>query len=79
MAQERPPAVTTDVVVVGSGPAGAAMALALARLGVDHLVVTRYDSLAAEMHSLQDLDILVPLDEIGLDADAGRRRSGSPR
>lgn len=30
MAQERPPAVTTDVVVVGSGPAGAAMALALA-------------------------------------------------
>jgi 2,4-dichlorophenol 6-monooxygenase len=48
MAQERPPAVTTDVVVVGTGPAGAAMALALARLGVDHLVVTRYDSLAAE-------------------------------
>ncbi|GAA4849370.1 FAD-dependent monooxygenase [Actinomycetospora corticicola] len=40
--------VTTDVVVVGSGPAGASMALALARLGVDHIVVTRYETLAAE-------------------------------
>ncbi|MDL5159914.1 FAD-dependent oxidoreductase [Actinomycetospora termitidis] len=40
--------VTTDVVVVGTGPAGASMALALARLGVDHIVVTRYETLAAE-------------------------------
>ena len=38
--------------------------------------------LAAEMHSLQDLDILVSLDEIGLDADgeevARRILSGVP-
>lgn len=32
--------------------------------------------LAAEMHSLQDLDILVSLDEIGLDADARKWLSG---
>jgi 2,4-dichlorophenol 6-monooxygenase len=32
----------TDVVVVGSGPAGASAALALATYGVDHLVVTKY-------------------------------------
>ena len=32
--------------------------------------------LAAEMHSLQDLDILVPLDEIGLDADARKWLDG---
>jgi 2,4-dichlorophenol 6-monooxygenase len=32
----------TDVVVVGSGPAGAAAALCLATHGVDHIVVTKY-------------------------------------
>ena len=32
----------TDVLVVGSGPAGAASALALATYGVDHVVVTKY-------------------------------------
>jgi 2,4-dichlorophenol 6-monooxygenase len=34
--------VTTDVLVIGTGPAGGATALALATLGVDHLVVTKY-------------------------------------
>jgi 2,4-dichlorophenol 6-monooxygenase len=32
----------TDVLVVGTGPAGATMALALATLGVDHIVITKY-------------------------------------
>ena len=32
----------TDVLVVGSGPAGGAAALSLATLGVDHLVITKY-------------------------------------
>ncbi|MET7653539.1 MULTISPECIES: FAD-dependent monooxygenase [unclassified Streptomyces] len=34
--------VTTDVVVVGSGPAGASAALLLATLGVDTIMVTKY-------------------------------------
>ncbi|MFJ9900125.1 FAD-dependent oxidoreductase [Streptomyces sp. NPDC091280] len=34
--------VETDVLIVGSGPAGAAAALALSTYGVPHIVVTRY-------------------------------------
>ncbi|WP_299051941.1 FAD-dependent monooxygenase [uncultured Nocardioides sp.] len=33
---------TTDVLVIGSGPAGASAALFLATYGVDHLVITKY-------------------------------------
>ncbi|OLM32669.1 FAD-binding monooxygenase, PheA/TfdB family, similarity to 2,4-dichlorophenol 6-monooxygenase [Pseudonocardia sp. Ae717_Ps2] len=33
---------TTDVLVIGSGPAGSSAALFLAGLGVDHLVITKY-------------------------------------
>ncbi len=33
---------TTDVLVIGSGPAGASAALSLATLGVDHIVITKY-------------------------------------
>ena len=70
MAQVRPPAVTTDVVVVGSGPAGAAMALALAGLDVDHVVVTRYDSLAAEPRAhITNQRTMEVLDDLGV-ADA---------
>ncbi|WP_432167880.1 FAD-dependent oxidoreductase [Streptomyces sp. bgisy031] len=36
------PVVTTDVVVVGSGPAGASAALLLATLGVDTIMITKY-------------------------------------
>ncbi|MGO9958796.1 MAG: FAD-dependent oxidoreductase [Solirubrobacteraceae bacterium] len=32
----------TDVLIVGSGPAGGAAALALATLGVDHVAITKY-------------------------------------
>jgi len=44
---ERPavPVVETDVLIVGSGPAGAAAALALSTYGVPHIVVTRYSRL----------------------------------
>ncbi|HET9172234.1 MAG TPA: FAD-dependent monooxygenase [Actinospica sp.] len=35
-------AVTTDVVVVGSGPAGATAALLLASLGIDNIMITKY-------------------------------------
>ncbi|MER7841038.1 FAD-dependent monooxygenase [Streptomyces sp. NPDC096040] len=38
--------VVTDVLIVGSGPAGAAAALALSTYGVPNMVVTRYASLA---------------------------------
>lgn len=38
--------VETDVLIVGSGPAGASAALALSTYGVPNLVVTRYASLA---------------------------------
>ncbi len=34
--------VRTDVLVVGSGPAGGTAALALATLGVEHIVITKY-------------------------------------
>ncbi|MQA11027.1 MAG: FAD-binding protein [Pseudonocardiaceae bacterium] len=38
--------VRTDVLIVGSGPAGAAAALALATYGVSNMVVTKYSRLA---------------------------------
>src|SRR5919204_2461975 len=38
----RGPAVPTDVVVVGSGPAGASAALLLSTLGVPNIMITKY-------------------------------------
>jgi 2,4-dichlorophenol 6-monooxygenase len=34
--------ISTDVLIVGSGPAGATAALALATLGIEHIVITKY-------------------------------------
>jgi 2,4-dichlorophenol 6-monooxygenase len=34
--------ISTDVLVIGTGPAGAAAALSLATLGVEHIVITKY-------------------------------------
>ncbi|MEV7325686.1 FAD-dependent monooxygenase [Streptomyces sp. NPDC093970] len=45
MSETEPPAdsaVTSDVVVVGSGPAGASATLLLASLGVDTIMITKY-------------------------------------
>jgi 2,4-dichlorophenol 6-monooxygenase len=38
----QPESLQTDVLVIGSGPAGGGAALALATLGVEHMVVTKY-------------------------------------
>jgi 2,4-dichlorophenol 6-monooxygenase len=38
----EPEPLTTDVLIIGSGPAGAAAALFLATYGVEHLVITKY-------------------------------------
>ncbi|MFF5147701.1 FAD-dependent monooxygenase [Streptomyces sp. NPDC013157] len=40
------PSVETDVLIVGSGPAGASAALALSTYGVPNVMVTRYSRLA---------------------------------
>jgi 2,4-dichlorophenol 6-monooxygenase len=42
VAADLPVEIETDVLVIGSGPAGAGSALALATLGVDHVVITKY-------------------------------------
>jgi 2,4-dichlorophenol 6-monooxygenase len=38
----EPPVVATDVLIVGSGPAGAAAALFLSTLGIENIVITKY-------------------------------------
>lgn len=42
MSSETDETIETDVLVIGTGPAGATSALALATYGVDHLVITKY-------------------------------------
>ncbi|MGE0639962.1 MAG: FAD-dependent oxidoreductase [Thermoanaerobaculia bacterium] len=59
---------TTDVLIVGAGPIGLALATTLARRGVDHLVVDRLasgqnSSRAAVLHA-HTLDVLSSLDGV---------------
>ena len=62
--------VTTDVLVIGTGPAGGAAALALATLGVDHLVVTKYRWTANTPRShITNQRTIEVFRDLGIDAD----------
>ncbi|MFI1355973.1 FAD-dependent oxidoreductase [Streptomyces sp. NPDC020898] len=62
--------VDTDVLIVGSGPAGATAALALSTYGVPNIVVTRYASLAdtprAHITNQRTMEVLR---DLGVEAD----------
>jgi 2,4-dichlorophenol 6-monooxygenase len=67
----------TDVLVVGSGPAGGAAALSLATLGVDHVVITKYSWTAntprAHITNQRTVEIFR---DLGIEADI--RSNGTP-
>lgn len=70
--------VQTDVLVVGSGPAGGTAALALATLGVDHIVITKYSWTAntprAHITNQRTVEIFR---DLGIEADI--RAQGTPQ
>ncbi|MCP2267788.1 FAD-dependent oxidoreductase [Actinokineospora diospyrosa] len=69
---------TTDVLVIGSGPAGASAALALATHGVDHIVITKYRWTAntprAHITNQRTVEILR---DLGIEDDV--RAQGTPQ
>lgn len=68
----------TDVLVVGSGPAGGAAALSLATLGVEHVVITKYSWTAntprAHITNQRTVEILR---DLGIEADV--KANGTPQ
>ena len=60
----------TDVLVIGSGPAGSGAALALATLGVDHMVITKYRWTANTPRShITNQRTVEIFRDLGIDAD----------
>jgi 2-polyprenyl-6-methoxyphenol hydroxylase-like FAD-dependent oxidoreductase len=73
-----PPA-TTDVLIVGAGPAGLALAASLRRLGVDHVLIDRHDAVqpgskaaAIQPRALEYLDRIGVADRLIQAGDRGR-------
>jgi 2-polyprenyl-6-methoxyphenol hydroxylase-like FAD-dependent oxidoreductase len=70
---------TTDVLIVGAGPAGLALAASLRQLGVDHVLIDRYDEVqpgskaaAIQPRALEYLDRIGVADRLIQAGDRGR-------
>lgn len=70
--------ISTDVLVIGTGPAGATAALTLATLGVDHIVITKYSWTAntprAHITNQRTVEIFR---DLGIEADI--KANGTPQ
>ena len=66
--------VTTDVLVIGTGPAGGTSALLLATYGVDHLVITKHrwtaDTPRAHITNQRTMEVFR---DLGIEADVAER------
>jgi 2,4-dichlorophenol 6-monooxygenase len=68
----------TDVLVVGSGPAGGAAALSLATLGVEHIVITKYSWTANTPRShITNQRTVEIFRDLGIEADI--KANGTPQ
>jgi 2-polyprenyl-6-methoxyphenol hydroxylase-like FAD-dependent oxidoreductase len=73
------PPTTTDVLIVGAGPAGLALAASLRQLGVDHVLIDRNDAIqpgskaaAIQPRALEYLDRIGVSERLIEDGDRGR-------
>ncbi len=70
--------ISTDVLVIGTGPAGATAALTLATLGVEHIVITKYSWTAntprAHITNQRTVEIFR---DLGIEADI--KANGTPQ